>query len=54
MTVKEIVDQLEVLAPPALAESWDNPGLLVGRWNRGSVTGVCGPWMPLKALLRAP
>ena len=34
MTVKEIVDQLEVLAPPDLAESWDNPGLLVGRWNR--------------------
>lgn len=34
MTVKEIIDLLETLAPPALAESWDNPGLLVGRRER--------------------
>ena len=30
MTVKEITDKLEVLAPIYMAEKWDNPGLLVG------------------------
>ncbi len=30
VTVRTILQQLEQLAPPALAESWDNVGLLVG------------------------
>jgi dinuclear metal center YbgI/SA1388 family protein len=29
-TIGEIVERLEVFAPPALAEDWDNVGLLVG------------------------
>lgn len=30
MKVREVVQALETLAPPALAEAWDNTGLLVG------------------------
>lgn len=30
-TVKDIVNAMETIAPAALAESWDNVGLLVGR-----------------------
>jgi len=29
-SVREIQQQLDRLAPPALAESWDNVGLLIG------------------------
>ena len=28
--VKDIIRLMEEIAPPALAESWDNTGLLVG------------------------
>lgn len=31
LTVRDIIEVLERLAPPEYAESWDNPGLLVGR-----------------------
>ncbi len=34
MTVKDIIDKLEEIAPNCYAESWDNPGLLVGRSDR--------------------
>ena len=34
MLVKDIVDIAEQLAPPYLAEHWDNVGLLVGDENR--------------------
>ncbi len=30
MTVREIIKELEILAPPGLAMSWDNSGLLAG------------------------
>ena len=30
MTVREIIKELEILAPPELAMSWDNSGLLAG------------------------
>lgn len=33
-TVREVADFLNALAPPALAESWDNVGLLVGRYDQ--------------------
>jgi hypothetical protein len=32
--VAELVAQVERLAPPELAEEWDNVGLMVGRHNR--------------------
>ncbi|HIW58057.1 MAG TPA: Nif3-like dinuclear metal center hexameric protein [Firmicutes bacterium] len=32
-TVKEIVSAIEELAPKELAESWDNPGLMVGDFD---------------------
>ena len=38
-TVREIVTSLEKLAPPELAEQWDNVGLQVGRFDR-EVTGL--------------
>ncbi|HEY8391943.1 MAG TPA: Nif3-like dinuclear metal center hexameric protein [Capillibacterium sp.] len=38
-TVREITAVLEELAPPALAESWDNVGLQVGRLDR-EVSGL--------------
>ena len=31
ITVSQVVEALEELAPPALAMEWDNPGLQVGR-----------------------
>ncbi len=34
MTVKDIIDKLEKIAPKYYAENWDNPGLLVGRSDR--------------------
>lgn len=34
MTVKEIVNQLEVLSNPAIAESWDNVGLQIGSLDK--------------------
>ena len=34
LTVAEVADFLNVLAPPMLAESWDNVGLLVGCHDR--------------------
>jgi dinuclear metal center YbgI/SA1388 family protein len=34
MQLSRIVEQLERIAPPALAESWDNVGLLVGDANQ--------------------
>lgn len=30
-TVNDILMEMEAFAPPALAETWDNVGLLVGR-----------------------
>lgn len=33
-SVREVAEFLNTLAPPALAESWDNVGLLVGRYNQ--------------------
>ena len=33
-TVHDIAEFLESLAPAATAESWDNVGLLCGRWNK--------------------
>ena len=39
MIVKDIIDALEELAPPAYAEDFDNTGLLVGAKN-SKVTGV--------------
>ncbi len=34
VTVADILEVLEVLAPASLAEEWDNPGLQVGRRSR--------------------
>ena len=34
MTVKDIIEKLEQIAPGCYAEKWDNPGLLVGRSDR--------------------
>ena len=34
MQSKELIEKLERLAPPEYAESWDNPGLLVGSAKR--------------------
>ena len=31
ITVAELVELLEEMAPPALAEDWDNVGLMLGR-----------------------
>ena len=39
MTVNDILRYLEEIAPPEMAESWDNVGHLVGRGN-ASVTKV--------------
>ena len=33
-TNRDILDLLQRLAPPALAEDWDNNGLLCGRLDR--------------------
>jgi dinuclear metal center YbgI/SA1388 family protein len=33
MKIKDIISQIEKLAPPKLAQSWDNTGLLVGDGN---------------------
>ena len=30
MKMREIIDVMEMIAPPELAEEWDNPGLMVG------------------------
>jgi dinuclear metal center YbgI/SA1388 family protein len=35
MLVRDIINFLESFAPPALAEDWDNVGLLVGRRGKG-------------------
>lgn len=35
MLVRDIINFLESFAPPALAEEWDNVGLLIGRRGRG-------------------
>ena len=40
-TVQQIYEEMQRIAPLALAESWDNPGLLVdcgGEVSRGLVT----------------
>ncbi|MCR4672376.1 MAG: Nif3-like dinuclear metal center hexameric protein [Lachnospiraceae bacterium] len=34
MKINELIKDLEILAPPALALPWDNPGLLVGDGER--------------------
>ena len=34
MQSRELIRKLEILAPPEYAESWDNPGLLVGSADR--------------------
>ncbi|MEG1441239.1 MAG: Nif3-like dinuclear metal center hexameric protein, partial [Oscillospiraceae bacterium] len=34
LKVKDIVREIEILAPPNLAESWDNVGLMVGDSNQ--------------------
>lgn len=34
MKANELIKELEILAPPEYAESWDNVGLLVGSYNR--------------------
>ena len=34
MKCREIVELLEKLAPMEMACSWDNPGLLAGRWEK--------------------
>lgn len=39
VTVDDIIQVLDRLAPPALACSWDNPGLQIGKRDR-AVTGV--------------
>ena len=42
LKVKDIIREIEALAPPALAESWDNVGLLVGdRDQRVTTVFVC-------------
>ncbi|MBU2596085.1 MAG: Nif3-like dinuclear metal center hexameric protein, partial [Planctomycetes bacterium] len=33
MKIKEIIRQIEKIAPPNLAQSWDNTGLLIGDSN---------------------
>jgi len=33
MKIKDVIKQIEVIAPPKLAQSWDNTGLLVGDSN---------------------
>ena len=34
MQSRDLIKKLEKLAPPEYAESWDNPGLLVGNADR--------------------
>ena len=34
MQSRDLIKKLEKLAPPEYAESWDNPGLLVGSADR--------------------
>lgn len=34
MKMREIIDVMEMIAPPELAEEWDNPGLMVGMQNQ--------------------
>ena len=34
VTVNDIINLLEEMAPPELAESWDNVGLMLGRRHR--------------------
>lgn len=34
MHLEEIIRQLEILAPPSFAESWDNSGLMCGRMKK--------------------
>ena len=41
ITVQDIVTLLEGLAPPALAESWDNVGLLCGDRAREVTDVLC-------------
>ena len=41
ITVQDIVTLLEGLAPPALAESWDNVGLLCGDRAREVTNVLC-------------
>ena len=42
LKVKDIIREIEFLAPPALAESWDNVGLMVGdRDQRVTTVFVC-------------
>ena len=42
LKVKDIIQELETLAPPELAESWDNVGLMVGNLDqRVSTVFVC-------------
>ena len=33
MKIKECINQIEKIAPPSLAQSWDNTGLLIGDGN---------------------
>lgn len=40
-TVADIYALLTRIAPPELAEDWDNIGLLAGRWDRGVTTVLC-------------
>ncbi len=49
-TVQHLIDILQEIAPPSLAESWDNVGLLVGS-DREAVRGVLLGLDPLPALL---
>lgn len=42
LRVKDIIDEIEKLAPPELAEEWDNVGLMVGDlYQRVSTVFVC-------------
>lgn len=34
VTVNNIINLLDEMAPPELAESWDNVGLMLGRRNK--------------------
>ena len=34
VTVNDIINLLDEMAPPELAESWDNVGLMLGRRNK--------------------
>ena len=52
-TVADILKYIESIAPPYMAESWDNVGLLCGRKTR-EVKKILVAWIPSAVSLTRP